>query len=425
MRVYNVAVPPPVTDIVPDKSTVTAPVSGGRVIAYGVGNVLPQVALEAALNSGTCARAVEKLGAFIEGTGFPESIADLEVPGRPGYTIGEAWTETCSYGAHNKGAAFLIKYNNAGEIGEVHILPFGSVRKTDRGTFMLSHKFGRKGFKVKDATEHMPFNDDPDVVRAILERAELPVNPNQPDGPKIGQSGQILYAYARKAGEEDYPLPPYWPGVEDVLADSEYARFDLDEVRGGFNAKGLLALIGKQDDQTPGKDGRTDAQDTDVELAKFTNAGARAEGESRKSILVLDVESKDAVPVWVAMNTSVALDKIDAKKEALGQTVCRHVGVPPILCGFAKPGQLGAAQEILNAVEMTQDDVLPLRKTLYRAFTRVIKAAAGQPIGNRKPISFIPPELMAALTPEEKRRMAQDFGVVLIPSSVQAQPTQP
>ncbi|QIX61863.1 hypothetical protein HER32_11990 [Hymenobacter sp. BT18] len=425
----NLAPDAPVSDIVPHKdgAVITGGVWGGRGIAFGQGNTAPQVALEAALNSGTAYRCLEKRSAFLEGMGLPQVLADEEVPGQPGKTLGELWAEECSDGSYFNGAAFLVRYNLEKQIGEIHLLPFPSVRKTDKGTFLLNHKFGRKGFKAADTTEHQAFDNRPETIEAILKTAEEPIDDKKPGGPKKGQPGQILYVYISKAGEKDYPLPPHWAGLEDVLADASYARYELDEVDGGFNAKGMLAMIGEESTTADGE-GKTEEDRTDDELKLFTGNGAKQAGVKRKSIMVLDVKTKETVPVWIPMNTTVDLKWLSEKKEAIGQTVCRHIGIPPILAGFAKAGQLGAAQEILNAVELTQDDLMPLRRKLFRGFCQLFPQAKNATIGNKRPISFVPPELMAVLTEEEKRKLAVEYGILAsaAPAQPAAQPnTQP
>ncbi|TGE08749.1 hypothetical protein [Hymenobacter fodinae] len=396
---------------------------GGKGIAFGEGNHVPQIALAAAQDSGACYRALEKRSAFLEGMGFPVPIkdpnhpdfkkellgtmGDTPVPGQPGKTVNDLWAEECSSGGYFNGAAFLVKYNTEGGKGETYLLPFQSVRKTDKGTFLLNHKFGKKGFNAGETTEHLPFDDSEEVVKGILERAAMPVDEKNPEGPKIGQPGQILYAYIPKAGEMDYPLPPHWPGLEDVLADAEYSRFDYEEVRNGFFPNGALVMVGEEDEATEDEEGKTEAERTDDELKEFTGNGTNPLG--RKKLVVLSAKSKEQVPVWVPITGTNNMAALITKREAMGELVCRNIGIPPILCGFAKAGQLGAAREILNAVELTQDDLSPLQRCLLRALFRLFPEVSHLSVGNRKPISFVPEEVLAKLTTDEIRALA-DYG---------------
>lgn len=390
---------------------------GGAGVAFGAGNTVPVVAMAAAHQSGTAYRCLERRAQFLEGTGFPVptpdpvtgavkpeevgTLGETAVPGHNGQKLAnDLWAELCSYGSYNNGAAVLVRYNNAGAIGEVHTLPFGAVRRTANGTFLLNHKFGRRNFNRADTTEHLPFNPDPkQAKKEMADGKKLAAEKNKP----YSQPGQIYYIYTPKAGEEDYPLPPHWAGLEDVLADGAYARFDLDEVRNGFNAKGMIVFIGEDDDNAVDEHGKTKKDYTNDELDKFTLQGA--DGAGRSSVMVFDVKTKDAAPLWIPMNTATAIEKLDAKKEAVGQTVCRHIGIPPILAGFAKAGQLGAATEIINAVQLTQDSLEPLRKCLLRAFWRLMPALKGHVPGQRKPLAFVDPAIMAKLTDGEIREL--------------------
>ena len=417
--VFNLSLPAPETGAQAQKDLGVTTLGGAGVL-FGAGNTVPVVAMAAAHQSGTAYRCLERRSQFLEGTGFPVptpdpatgvvkpeevgTLGETEVPGHHGQkTANDFWAELCSYGSNHNGAAVLVRYRGAAGgygIGEVHTLPFGAVRKTANGTFLLNHKFGKAKYKSSDTTEHRPFNPDPEQVAKELAEGMAAA---EKDGKPYRQAGQIFYIYTPKAGEEDYPLPPHWAGLEDVLADGAYARFDLDEVRNGFNAKGMIVFVGEDDDAAVDEYGKTKKDYTNDELDKFTLQGA--DGAGRSSVMVFDVKTKEEAPIWIPMNTSVAIEKLDAKKEAVGQTVCRHIGIPPILAGFAKAGQLGAATEIINAVQLTQDSLEPLRKCLLRAFWRLMPALKGHVPGQRKPLAFVDPAIMAQLTPDEIRAL--------------------
>jgi hypothetical protein len=404
---YNVATATALPDVTPQRDLGTGNATGGKGLMYGPGNTVPQIALDAALNSGTAYRCLERRTAFLVGMGLPPAFAERPVPGHPGKTYDELWGEECSDFAYFNGVAFLVRWSmespTTGIPGEVHLLPFPSVRKTDKGTYLLNHKFGRKGYKANENTEHFPFDNSPEAIQAVLDRAEEPVNPDQPEGAKHGQPGQILYAYIAKAGEKDYPLPPHWAGLEDVLLDTELSKFDLEEVRNGFFPNGVLTLIGEQDDQTEDEDGLTQSERTNEALRDFTGNGTNQTG--RDKLLVLEAKTKEQAPILTPFNGTTNMEKLDAKKESTGMVVCRHIGIPPILAGFAKAGQLGAAQEILNAVELTQDDLAPLQSKALRTLALLLPELKGAKVGAKKPISFLPPEVLAVLTVDEKRKL--------------------
>ncbi len=231
---FNVAPALPDPGIVPQKDAVY--ITGGKGLPYGEGNTVPVLAMSAAQASGTAFRCLERRAQFLEGTGFPtpvvdkatglpkpgeeDTLGDTPIPGHHGLkTANDLWAELCSYGSYNNGAAVLVRYSEDGEIGEEYMVPFASVRKTDKGTFLLNHKFGRKGFSKSDTTEHLPFDPSEETVKAVLARAQEPIDERKPEGPKRGQPGQIAFIYTPSAGQEDYPLPPHWAGLEDVLAE--------------------------------------------------------------------------------------------------------------------------------------------------------------------------------------------------------------
>jgi hypothetical protein len=402
----NLSAPLPDFGAVKQKDTDLTSLSGSQGLLFGGTNTVPVLAMAAAHQSGTAYRCLERRAQFLEGAGFPMperdpltglllraeeagTMGETPVPGHVGKNANDLWAELCSYGSYNNAAAVLVRYRGkAGgyAIGEVHVLDFRAVRKTVNGTYLLNHKFGRKGFAQSRTTEHMPFNPDPKQVRKEMQAGmALAAKAGKP----YEQAGQIFYIYTPKAGEEDYPLPPHWAGLEAVLADAAYARYDLEEVERGFAAKGMIAFVGEQDDKVEDEDGNTERDRTDLMLQRYTGAGAKEQGVPRESIMVFDAKSKDLIPVWIPMATTVDLKWLSEKKEAVGQEVCRHIGIPPILAGFAKAGQLGASQEIVNAANITQNSVESLRKLLLRAFWRLVPTLNGVVPGKLDPAGLV------------------------------------
>jgi hypothetical protein len=377
--------------------------AGAKDLHFGLGNTVPVIAMAAKQASPTAYRCIERRTQFLVGTGFPMPKRDPEtgllldesqagtlgetpVPGHPGKTANDMWAEMCSYAGDFNGCAVLVRYNNGSLFGEHHILPFGSVRKTSKGTFLLNHRFGKKGFKSTDTTEHLPFDPSKKEILALLRKAKE-INPKTKE--PYGQPGQIYFIYTPKAGEEDYPLPPHWPGLESLYTEAAYMNYDLTEVRRGFMAKGILTMLGELDNSIKDEYGQTELDRQNELLRRYTVGGAEEQGEARESILVLGAKSKDEAPIWTPMNTTTDLKWLSEKKESVGQEICRHIGIPPVLSGFAKPGQLGNTQELTNTVEYTQTSLEPLRHMLLRAFWRLMPTLNGLMPGKLNPVEVV------------------------------------
>lgn len=392
----------------PQGLVVITPISGasagpgrftaGKLVPFGRENVLPQAWLDAVLQSGTAYSCLEKRKAFLEGAGLPSALAKLPVPGTR-HLAADLWSQLCSYGGGFRGVALLIRYNAAGGIGEVHVLPNGAVRKTTEGTFLLNHKFGRDGYRETDSTEHLPFDDNPATVMELLKKATKK-KPNSQE--RYGQPGQILYAYVPQAGEEDYPLPVGYAGRHDIETDTEYAIFDKEEVKNGFFPNTIITLIGKKNAKTADENGETEEDRGDDELRDFTGNGSSPLG--RKKVLVMDAETAELAPKVQTFDGGHNLEKLIAKRPAVAEAVCRHFGILPILIGLNTAGKLGQSQEIMNAVELTQDALTPLRELLLRVLNQVLPGHNFQ-VANKKPISFLPPEVYKTLSAAEIRRL--------------------
>ena len=383
-----------------DGGTVTAPgrVTEAKAVFFGAENRLPQAWLDTAMQSGTAYSCLEKRKSFLEGAGLPLALGLLPVPGTR-HTAADLWSQLCSYGGGFRGVALLIRYAASGSIGEIHLLPFGAVRKTTAGTFLFNAKFGRPGYRAAEDTEHYPFDPDPATVSDVLGRAGKK-KLNSKD--KFGQPGQILYAYVAQAGEEDYPLPTGWAGRQDMETDTEYAKFDLEEVRNGFFPNTIITLIGNQNGRTVDENGETEEDRSDDEIRDFTGNGTQPLG--RKKVLVLDAATKELAPLVTTFDGGHNLEKLIAKRPAVAEAVCRHFGILPILIGLNTAGKLGQSQEIMNAVELTQDALTPLRALLLRVMHLVMPGPAWV-VGNKRPISFLPPEVFKTLSPKEIRTL--------------------
>jgi len=403
IRAYNLATAGPsqglaVVSPVGDTTLGPGRLTEGKLLDFGRGNTLPQAWLDMVLQSGTAYTCLEKRKAFLEGAGLPPELAKIPVPGTK-LTAADLWSQLCSYGSGFRAVALLVRYNALGGFGEVHLLPNGSVRKTTAGTFLFNRKFGREGYKQSEDTEHLPFDDSPEAIAQVLDNVR---RKNKVGGGKIGQPGQILYAYTPQAGEEDYALPIGYVGREDIQTDTEYARFDLEEVRNGFFPNAIITILGAQNGKTADENGETEEDRTDDELRDFTGNGSAPLG--RKKVLVMDAATKDMAPIVTTFDGGKQLEKLIAKRPAVAEAVCRHFGVMPILIGLSTAGKLGQSQEIMNAVELMQDALTPLRQLLLRVLNQVLPGHNFQ-VANKKPISFLPPEVYKTLTPTEIRQL--------------------
>ena len=400
IRAYNFATINPVGAAVPAaKDGVAGPLrfTEGKVINFGGSNILPQVWLDMAMQSGTAYSCLEKRKAFLEGAGLSPELAAIPVPGTK-HVASELWAQLCSYAASFRAVAVLVRYNAAGGIGEVYALPTGTVRKTDAGTFLFNAKFGRPGYRKEEDTEHFPFDSDPTTVSELLKRAKK----RNDSGQLYGQPGQILYAYNPQAGEEDYALPAGYAGREDMQTDTEYARFDLEEVRNGFFPNTIITQIGERNEKTVDENGETEADREDEALRDYTGNGNSPLG--RKKVLVMAAPTKEMAPIVQTFDGGHNLEKLIAKRPAVAEAVCRHFGILPILIGLSTAGKLGQSQEIMNAVELTQDALTPLRDMLLRVMTQILPGPAWE-VANKKPISFLPPEVYKTLSPAEIRKL--------------------
>jgi len=357
---------------------------------FGKDNLLPNKLLKWVLDSGTAKRAVSKRSAYIAADGFvDDSAANLMVNSK--MTADKILTEISGYSSYFKGFALNIVRNGNNEIMIKQVLPLQDIRKKLDGNLIYNPTYSALKF---DRNQEI-------TIKPFLGARKL----NADEMASVYNHGELLYAYHKSADNPTYPIADYYAGIEDIRTSSELQKLDFESTVNGFMPSAILTLIGGLDNESKDENGMTEQDYFDESLESFTGNKKDADGRSdRFKLLVANARTKEEVPSLQAFDAKPILEASNSKREVIDRAVCRLFGVPPVLCGFQDAAVLGNQQAMANASQELCNDVMSDQQLITEAF-KEIYPAYNWDITTFKPIQYIEPELMAVLTPTEKRAL--------------------
>lgn len=360
---------------------------------YGKNNLLPNELMTFILNSGIAKRCNTKIKTYIASDGFVDSELN-KIKVNEKQTALELLDEAAGYAAYFGGCAFHVSRKSAGDIGGVKVVPFQCVRKRLDGNFEVNLTYGQPKFDLSQSKIFAPFGGktiSPIELKKQVENKEIQTN------------GEILYVYLPNADNAHYPVPDYYAGIEDIRSSAELSKFDLETIINGFITSAILTMVGDIDDTTEDESGMTEKDYLDQELAKFTGKQKDSQGLSgRMKLLVLNAASKDEMPVLQSFDSKAIMEASNSKRDIIDRTVCRLMGVHPVLMGFSDAAVLGNQQAMANASLELNKVVDPLQRMLENAFSMLIPDKEWK-ITEYTPITYYPSELIAKMTEDEVR----------------------
>jgi hypothetical protein len=364
------------------------------VINYGFRNLLPQELLKVVSDSGTATSCMSQLSAFIQADGFTKENENLKKV-NPDQTAKDLLAEASYYQAMFNGFAFHILFALDGSVGEVTLLPFQKVRKTDDENFVYNETLGNKEFKKEKNIKYKAFNPNLTPEERLKQiKTDIKTHGTQ--------RGELLYSYTLSPYSQHYPVPQYYAGLDDIRSDAGLMRLEFRNINRGFRPNVIIATVGDIDDkQIDSTTGLTDSQQFDKNLLAFT-------GEDAATVLHLQSPTKEGLPEVTQFPLAELLDGVDKATDRVARKVCRHIGVPPVLIGLSMPEGLGNTQAIANNMKLFNHSIVNDQNLLSSAFKMMFpKDAAGNPltwtITTLNLVDYIPAEVLAVLTNDEKR----------------------
>jgi hypothetical protein len=181
--------------------------------------------------------------------------------------------------------------------------------------------------------------------------------------PKTPTTNQILYFKEYRPGVEYYGQPDYISSVNWIELEWEISQYHLGQVKNGFSPGMIINF-------TNGVPSSDEMQDI-IRQLRSDFEGAKNSGKTM--FLFSDGEDRAAKITPVALNNS---DErfIELNKEITQGILTGHQITNPIIMGVAVPGELGAKNEIIEAVEVFQSMyVNPKQKIVQGVYNKLLK----------------------------------------------------
>jgi len=363
---------------------------GANRYDYGLNNLLPNELLLAIESSVTASSCRETKSTFIKGKGLADkSVASMKI--NANQTANHLVSELADFSGIFRGIALKVVYNVIGEPYRIYALEFENVRATDDGGYYVNDELAN-GRDVKKDRVYMDVFDFHESQQSRLRRVAQQIE-------DYGyQVGDIVYHYEQKAGQKIYPKPVAWAAMEEIESDAALGRLDWRNVKKGFRPDAILTTIGGLDDVEKDESGKTEQQHFDKALEQFC-------GEDASPILNITVGKKDEAPELITFDSEKLLNATTEAVDRIGRRVCRGMEVPTILIpGFARGGQLGNTNEVLNTMKLFALTALDYQRLISQSLETVLPQFDWS-IEPLELIEEIPDWLISNLTEDELRAL--------------------
>jgi len=363
---------------------------GLEIYQYGRNNLLPNEWIKAIMDSGVARICISKVKSYIAAYGFLEE-GDMRVNEKQ--TADQLLRELSGYVSYFNGFALHISRTGGG--GKIiRCVPFQCVRKRLDGLYEVNLTYGQPQYKRDASKVYAPYGGEK------LPTIDAKGNPIKPE---VLANGEIFYVYLPTPDNQQYPVPDYYAGIEDIKASAELSKFDLESIRNGFIPSAVLTIIGDVDDQTKDDSGRTEKDYLNIELDKFTGKTRDADGLSgRNNLFVQTAATKDEAPVLQPFDSKAIFEAAISKRESIDRAVCRLFKVHPVLAGFSDAAVLGNQQAMSNASQELNKSVDDVKLMIEEAFNILFPNIEWK-ISEYTPVQFVPDALLPVMTEDEKR----------------------
>jgi hypothetical protein len=365
---------------------------------YGQTDELPNIIIEGVNNSGTATQALRRKKQFIEAEGFEDEATGLKKIDKANHTFNDLLGEIAENLVKLEGFALRLYFNSEGEIAAIKNVPITWVRRRDDYTFAINRLMGERNYNSSQDVlihEFDPSENPSERLRRI--KAETKKN-------KGKQIGELYYCFEPKLGRnyDIYPVPSFYSGFDDIISDGKISSLEMNNIVQGWRAP-IVISTGQIDNVTEDENGLTD-------LDKFNENVSEFLGEDASPVMHLQGRTPEEQPTVTTLSMTDVVDMTENATTRVGEKVCRLVGVPPVLCGFAKEGQLGNVQELENTMRLFVLSIKEWQGFITRKLEQLKPfimdgESLDFTISNLQPFDFLPDKVIDRLTDAELRDM--------------------
>jgi hypothetical protein len=362
---------------------------------YGQFDDLPNRIVEDLNNSGTATLALRRLHQFIEADGFIEDYT-YNRKANSQQTWGELLNPIIENKTKTGGFALRLFFSTNNKIASVKCVPITWIRRRSSG-FVVNPLMGEVG-RNSSLDEYIPEFDPTPDPKQRMKRINEEIK-------KHGyQVGELYYCFEPKLGRNYhvYPVPDFYSGIEDIQSDAKISTLELTNIAQGWRAQVVIATK-KYDNLNEDEHGMTERDHFHETIDDFV-------GEDAARVMHLEANNADEMPQVTILDNKEIVDMTEKSTIRVGEKVCRLIGVPPILCGFNKAGQLGNVQELKNTIELFNMTITGIQNFITSKLNYLKPYMEGGDqlnfeLTKLNPFNFLPDFVMQKLSDEELRDM--------------------
>lgn len=365
------------------------------LLMYGEDNLFPNNLIKTLAESGTATSCANKTDQFIQADGFSDDkTSEFIVNEKTGQTADNLLSLISSSVATFQAFALYVTRTADGKLFGVEYIEFDKLRKRMSGGFIFNKNFGNEYYKEKE-----------DKYFPEFKKRELTPIEFQEQINTYGEVGEVLYVFKQKVGQNIYPIPSYYSGIEDIKTDAELSKFEYETAVNSFITSAILTIVGDVDNTVKDERGKTDQDYLDDTLQDFTGSKKDKKGMSgRNKLTVLSAKTKDEVPVLQNFDSKAIMDAANGATDRIGRKVARLFEVPPFLIGLESATGFNT-KILVDQIDIFNKTVNGIQRLISRELSYLFPDLDWS-ITTFNPISYIPTEVFAKMTDEEIRAIA-------------------
>ncbi len=324
---------------------------------FGENDCLPNDMVRAINDSGTARACVSKLSQFIQGNGLVDQALGKS-PANIRQSYNAAISDLSLIVPYSKCVSFRVVFDNAGLPARIYPVPTHKLRRKGAIRFRYNELMGEAYYQRSKDKYLQEFNPT-ELPQERLKRVAWQIK-------EYGEQwGDIVYHFKKGVGlnADVYPVPDYYSGIDDIESDAGISRLEKRNIQKGWRTP-IIVSTGPIDKIVEDDKGKT-------EYDKFSDNMRRFAGEDAAYALHIEGATDAAKPTVTTINIAEILDQTDKATDRVGRKVCRHMGVPPVLVGFATAGQLGNTQELINSMDLFRLSVIEYQDLIKEALSIV------------------------------------------------------
>lgn len=305
---------------------------------FGENDCLPNEIVRKVNDSGTARACITKLSQFTQANGLVDQVIG-QSHANSEQTFDSVISDLSLIVAYFKCSSFRVLYNNMGQPAQIYPVTNQYLRRIGRKKFIYNELTGETN-RLRSKDRYLSAFDPKELPASRIDRIKNQIN-------KYGeQYGDVVYFFKKGVGlyEDIYPVPDYYSGIDDIESDAGISRLEKRNIQKGWRTP-IIVSTGPIDKETQDDKGLTEYDKFAANMKKFA-------GEDAAYALHLEGSTEQTKPTVTTIPIAEILDQTNNATDRVGKKVCRHMGVPPVLVGFATPGQLGNMQEIDNMMKL-------------------------------------------------------------------------